>query len=100
MTMTRAILAASLILLAAGCAGGDRHSDTTAANDTAAARDTSIAGRARSAAAVANAIAARPAAADSILRAAGYTREDFEQLMYDIASDSAMSAAYAAAKAR
>ncbi len=100
MTMTRTIVAASLMLIATGCAADDRHSDTTAAHASAAARDTSVAGRARSAAAVANAIAAKPAAADSILRAAGYTREEFEKLLYDIAADSAMSAVYTAAKTR
>ncbi len=58
----------------------------------------SPASRAVTAAAVANAITANPTAADSILRAAGYTRASFEKLMYEIATDSAMSAAYAAAK--
>ena len=47
---------------------------------------------------VSDAIKARPAAADSILRANGYTRESFEREMYDIAADSARSAAYVAAK--
>lgn len=92
--MIRRISAATLLLLAAACAGGDDRRDTNAAADTTAA------GRARSAAAVANAIAAKPEAADSILKAAGHTPEEFEALMYDIASDSAMSAAYAAAKSR
>ena len=92
--MTRARLLPALLplLFAAACAGTDDRTDTTAA------RDTTAAGRARAAAAVANAIAAKPSAADSILRAAGYTPEEFEQLMYDIAADSAMSAAYTTAK--
>ena len=100
MTRVSAILAALLVVVAIGCAGGDRHSDTATARATAAANDTTTAGRARSVAAVANAIAAKPAAADSILRAAGYTREEFERLLYDIAADSAMSAVYSAAKTR
>ena len=50
------------------------------------------------AARVSDAIKARPAAADSILRANGYTRESFEREMYEIAADSARSAAYVAAK--
>ena len=91
MTRPRLLPALSL-LLAAACAG---DSDGT---NTAAARDTTAAGRARAAAAVANAIAAKPSAADSILRAAGYTPEEFERLLYDIAADSAMSAAYSTAK--
>jgi hypothetical protein len=93
MTSLRAISSFALLLAAVACSGRDDRADTTAA------RDTTAAGRARSAAAVANAIAAKPAAADSVLRAAGYTPEEFEQLMYDIAADSAMSAVYAAAKA-
>lgn len=88
----RRISAVILFALAAACSRGDGRADTSAAADTTAA------GRARSAAAVANAIETNPAAADSILRAAGHTREEFEALMYDIAADSAMSAAYAAAK--
>ena len=90
--MTRTRLLPLLSLLLAACAGSD---DGT---NTAAARDTTAAGRARAAAAVANAIAAKPSAADSILRAAGYTPEEFERLLYDIAADSAMSAAYSTAK--
>lgn len=92
--MIRRAAAATLLLLAAACAGDDDRRDTSAAADTTAT------GRARAAAAVANAIAAKPEAADSILGAAGHTREEFEALMYDIAADSTMSAAYAAAKSR
>jgi hypothetical protein len=47
---------------------------------------------------VSDAIKAHPAAADSILKANGYTRESFQREMYDIAADSARSAAYVAAK--
>ena len=72
-------LPAALLLCIAGCAR-----DKTAGPATAAA--------------IANAIAAKPAAADSILKANGHTRDSFEALMYDIASDSAMSVAYAAAR--
>ena len=90
----RRFLAVALLVAATACTEGrDR-------TDTAGATDTSAASRARNAARVANAIAARPAAADSILRAAGYTPEEFERLMYEIAADSAMSAAYAAAMSR
>ena len=89
----KAICTAALLLASVACARGDDASSERAA-------DTSAAARATTAAAVANAIAAKPAAADSILRAAGYTPEQFEQLMYDIAADSAMSAAYAAARTR
>jgi hypothetical protein len=61
------------------------------------ARD-KTAGTATTAAAIAKAIAAKPAAADSILKANGQTSDSFEAMMYDIASDSAMSVAYAAAR--
>ena len=82
----------ALLLATAACASGEKKSDTTAA---AAAPGNS---RARTAASVANAIEANPAKADSILGAAGYTRDSFQQAMYEIAADSAMSAEYAAAK--
>lgn len=86
---------AALLLLAAGCTGGDKSAP--AAQGQSAAAATGV-GRAKAAAAVANAIDANPAAADSILRAAGYTPDSFERLMYDIAADSASSAAYAAVR--
>lgn len=88
----RLFLAIVLLPATLACSGSGDQSDTRAA------RDTSAAARARSAAEIANAIAAKPGAADSILRASGYTPEEFEQLLYDIAADSAMSAAYAATK--
>jgi hypothetical protein len=50
------------------------------------------------AAATAKAIEANPAGADSILKAAGHTPDSFQQLMYDIASDSTKAAAFAAAR--
>ena len=53
---------------------------------------------ATAAATISNAIAANPAAADSILRANGHTAESFERLVYDIAADSAMSARYSTAR--
>ena len=88
----------AVALVAVSCARGGDDADTdTAAVAAAPAADPS-AERARTAAAVANAMAANPAAADSILTAAGYTRDSFQELMYDIAADSAMSAVYAAAK--
>ena len=96
-------LVAGVLVAAAGCAGGERTGDSAAAAVTptpASSASTQNTDRARTAAAVANAIAARPSAADSILTAAGMTRDTFQTLMYEIAADSAMSAAYAAAKTR
>ena len=88
----------AVALVAVSCARGGDDVGTDTAAAAAPAADPS-ADRARAAAAVANAMAANPAAADSILTAAGYTRDSFQELMYDIAADSAMSAVYAAAKA-
>jgi hypothetical protein len=91
--MRHSSLTAMLILSVASC-GGDKG-DATVQQSGATSAETK---RATAAAAVANAIAAKPAAADSILKANGYTSESFQALMYDIASDSAMSVAYAAKK--
>ena len=85
----------ALLLATAACASGEKKSDTTAVTTTSAAPANN---RARTAASVANAIEANPAKADSILKAAGFTRDSFQQAMYEIAADSAMSADYAAAK--
>lgn len=100
--MRIAFLATAALLTAIGCAGDDRADadSTVAASGSAASASPSSASadRARAAARVANAIAANPAAADSILRANDHTRESFEKLIWEIAADSAMSAVYAAAK--
>ena len=87
--MKRLMRGVAIALAVAGCARADNAADST----TAAAADPVVA-----AAATAKAIEANPAAADSILTAAGYTRESFQQFMYEIAADSAKSAAYSAAK--
>ena len=86
--MNRLMRGVAIALAVAGCARADN-----AADSTTVAADPVVA-----AAATAKAIEANPAAADSILSAAGYTRESFQQFMYEIAADSAKSAAYAAAK--
>lgn len=93
MSITRVGLA--LLVLATACAGSKKE-----AADTTAAMPAPTTDRAAKAAAVSNAIAANPAAADSILTANGLTREQFQKDMYEIAEDSAQSAAYAAAKTR
>ena len=82
------------LLAVSGCKGGEQGAGTAVEAATPAE------GRARSAAVTADAIAANPAAADSILSAAGYSRESFDKLMFEIAADSAMSAAYAGARTR
>ena len=85
---------AALLLVAVGCGRGGEKTDTTVVVATSAAD------RAVAAAAVANAIVGDPTAAGSILRAAGYTRDGFQELMYEIAADSVLSASYAAARTR
>jgi prophage DNA circulation protein len=87
--MRQALLAAALLLSVVGCARDKTANQASAGSE---------ADRATTAAAIANAMAAKPASADSILTANGYTAESFERLMYENASDSAMSVAYANAK--
>ena len=85
-------------LTLAGCARDASNATDTAGATTAAAATASAASTPEQAAAIANAIAANPAAADSILRANGHTPDSFEQLMFRIAADSASAATYAATK--
>ena len=87
LTCHGALLAAAFTI--AACAG-DRTPDASSAADTAAAVDTSMALVIRGAS-IAIAVDSAPAAADSILRAAGMTAEAYDELMYQIASDSALS---------
>ena len=92
-------LATAALLTTLGCAGGESAGgDSSAPASSATGSTASPADRARVAARVANAIAANPAGADSILRANDHTRESFEKVIWEIAADSAMSAVYAAAR--
>lgn len=91
-------LGVAALLSLAACAKDDKTASES--DSTTATTATTPAARARAAALTANAIAANPAAADSILKAGGYTPDGFQKLMYEIAADSAMSAAYASAKGR
>jgi len=88
-------LGLAALLSVSACAKDDKP-----ASESGSATATTPADRARAAALTANAIEANPAAADSILKEGGYTRDGFQKLMYEIAGDSAMSAQYASAKAR
>ena len=80
------------LLAVSACAKNDKTADTAA---QLAPTPVELA---RSAALTANALAANPTAADSILKAAGHTQESFQRQMYEIAVDSEMSAAYASAR--
>jgi hypothetical protein len=77
-------------LLTLGC-GAEQRSETEGA--PGAAPEALPAAVAR-AVAVARGIEANPAAADSVLAANGLTAAGLDSLMYTIAQDSAMSAAY------
>jgi hypothetical protein len=94
--MPRALATAAVLLLGAACSRGEKP-PLPAIQQPAVPTPGPIE-RAQAAAAVADAIAAAPAKGDSILAAAGYTADGFERLMYEIAADSTMSAAYAAAR--
>ena len=80
------------LLAVSACAKNDKSADTSGGLAPSPVE------LARSAALTANAVAANPTAADSILKAAGHTQESFQRQMYEIAADSEMSAAYASAK--
>lgn len=84
-------LGLAALLAVSACAKNDKTADTGQLAP-------SPVDLARSAALTANAVAANPAAADSILKAAGHTQESFQRQMYEIAADSEMSAAYTSAK--
>ncbi len=89
---------AALLLAVTACGRTDANVDKATPEQTAAAKAASNLDHARDAARGANLMAEHPAAADSLLTANGYTRYSFEKAMYEIAADSAMAAAYAAAK--
>jgi hypothetical protein len=94
MTMRTLSIGVGVVLVLSACARADKPANTT---DTA---PPPALNRAEGAALTANAIAANPTAADSILKANGHTADGFQKLMYEIAADSAMSADYARTKSR
>ncbi|HMA39297.1 MAG TPA: hypothetical protein VKP10_04430 [Gemmatimonadales bacterium] len=90
------VLAASLIAACGGGGGGKSAEQQQPA--TPAAQQPTVPADVQLAVAVARAIDAVPAKADSILAANGLTRDGLDSLMYAIASDSAKTAAYSAAR--
>lgn len=89
------MLGAVLALASVSACGGDRARPDSSTPDTAAAVaapeiDSSMLLVSRGAA-VAIAVDAAPTRADSILGAMGFTVDEYEQLMYRIAADSALS---------
>ena len=76
------------MLLAGGC--GPRGEEAAEAEG-----NSSVMAEVDRAVATAQAIQAKPAAADSILAAHGLTRAGFDSLMYAVAADPALALAYA-----
>lgn len=97
--MTRSSIIAVLLVSVAACATPDAGTDTAGAT-TAQTPVPAASDSATMAAAIADAIAANPTKADSILQASGHTAQSFEDLTFRIAADSALSARYAAARTR
>jgi len=98
--MKMMMLVGAVVLAAGlnGCAGnGDGGQRTSGERVGAPARgglSGDQAAKVERAARVANAINARPEDADRVLRENGMTERQFEDLMYEIASDAAMAAEY------
>jgi len=81
-------------VLALGCAG-ERQAETETGMEAApAAEAAALPPAVARAVAVARGIEANPAATDSVLAANGLTAAGLDSLMYTIAADSALSAAY------
>jgi len=80
----RGLAFGSILVLAAACSRAPEN--TTSGVHATAAVDRAVA--------VAHAIRANPAAADSILAAHGLTRAGLDSLMYDVATDSALARVY------
>lgn len=93
--MKRRLMVAPLMLvMLVGCESADRResatTDSAAVTPAAPAMDPAV----EHAVAVYRGIEAAPAAADSVLTAHGLTPAGLDSLMYEIASDSALTAAY------
>jgi hypothetical protein len=97
--MTRTVMILALACTVAACAReGSQPADTT--SQAAAPATPAVPAEVEHAVAVKRGIDAAPAKADSILSAHGMTAAGFDSLMYRIAADSALRAAYAAASSR
>jgi len=88
------VVAAGLTL--AACGGGGERPATEGAG--AATQAVAVPAEVQTALAVARGIQAAPQRSDSILAANGLTPAGFDSLMYRIAGDSALRAAFAAAR--
>lgn len=96
--MTRRLVTPMAVLIAvSACQPAKPPADTTQAQPTAAAAPADLPSDVALAVTIARAVAANPAATDSILTAHGLTRAGLDSLMFAIAADSAKAAAYTAA---
>jgi hypothetical protein len=87
-THVRRVACGAVLFLASACAHpGGKAAEAAAASSAVTGVDL----------ATAQAIQAKPTAADSILGAHGLTRAGFDSLMYDIAADPALARSYAEA---
>ena len=83
-----------VVLTVAACGRGDRASSIPAEAERAAELPPIV----QTAVAVAQGIDATPTRADSVLAAHGLTAAGFDSVMYEIAADSALRAAFAAGR--
>lgn len=81
-------------LLLAACGGSPETSPASGGSAPA------VPEKAAKAAALAKELEANPDDADAILKSHGMTQQQFEDLMFEIAADEALSEAYARARAR
>ena len=91
--MMRLSLCAAMALTIAACAGGKGKADTSVASTTPPLPDD-----VQTALAVKHGIETAPTKADSVLQANGLTTAGLDSLMFRIAADSALRAAYATAR--
>jgi hypothetical protein len=85
-----------LALALTGCAGETTDADRASGDSTTSVSTDDLVTRA---AEITKAMDADPAAVESILETHGVTPEEFEEMMYEIAADPALSEAYEAALA-
>jgi hypothetical protein len=90
---SRIVVWGAALALLAGCGGSEEVASGAAAGaPTGSAAEPAVA--------VAQAIRANPAGADSILVAHGLTHDGFDSLMYDVAADAERARAYTEAMRR
>ncbi|MGK7312814.1 MAG: hypothetical protein ACN0LA_11305 [Candidatus Longimicrobiales bacterium M2_2A_002] len=97
---TRAGLAVVLTLGLAACGDAPEQAESDAYGEPGATETQPVPAWVGEVAVVANAIEARPSAVDSILEAHEMTRATLDSLLYEVAEDPALTAAYREARDR